>query len=1115
MSHSAQYQTAPEDRISFANKIVYGLGAFVNNLLAAAIGGMMIVLNLGLGMNPAVVGMLGALPRLSDALIDPVMGFISDHTRSKWGRRRPYIFLGAIASGLIFALLWQLPRGHSETFYFIYFLIGSILFYFAYTVYAAPWVALGYELTPDYHERTRLMGVQNFMGQIAYIVSPWFLWIMTHKEFFPDQVSGAAGLAIIIGVVAIGFGILPAIFLKERFKDIAETEAGEGKKAVAGSAFLRQIMEFFKGFATTLKSSPFLKLCLATFLVFNGFILVSSFQFYVIIYYVAHGDQTLGAQYAGIAGTVGAVGTFVVIALVTWMGTRIGKRRAFFVSTLISIVGFGLKWICYNPKMPYLAVLPAPLIAFGLGGLFTLIPSMVADVVDVDELQTRERREGMYSSIFWWVVKLGMAAALAGGGFLLNATGFDLSLGGNQAARTIFLMRLFDAGIPMVTSAIAIWAIAAFPITAEKAHEVRLELERRRGTAVKRVQAKIQEPEILRTIMAQKNIAEKVEELLSKMTLDQKIGQMTQTERMAISPKEVKTYHLGSVLSGGGSRPGNNTLADWVDMNDAYWAASMGDGNGHLAIPTLYGVDAIHGNSNLRGATVFPHNIGLGAAHDPDLIERIAQITAREILATGVEWTFAPTLAVARNDHWGRTYESYSEDPEIVCSYAGRFVKGLQGDLGQDSVVACAKHWVGDGGTGQGIDQGETTVSMEELEKIHIAAYYNALSSGVLTVMTSYNSWNGNKCHGHKYLLTERLKNEMGFRGFIISDWNGTDQLSEDFAEAVALGVNAGIDMFMVPEKWKQFIDVLKAHVQNGGVSMERIDDAVRRILTVKFAYGLFEKPRPAERYWSNHASFGSKDHREVAREAVRKSLVLLKNQDSLLPVKKNARILVAGKNANNRGHQCGGFTVDWQGLSGNDGIVGGTSIWEGIHAVASDAVLSVDGSISDEQKFDVAIVVIGERPYAEGLGDVRTGGPVMRGSGTMIPGQILSLYGSTLELALSHPEDLQTIRNITAKGIPVVAVLISGRPLVVNKELEQSSAFMAAWLPGSEGQGVADVLFGDFDFQGRLSFSWPANSQQNPNRGDDPYEPLYPSGHGLTMNGNRLTSDVLNRTRG
>ena len=370
MNPSTHSKTAPEDRISLPQRIIYGLGGLINNLLAAASGGMMIVLNLGLGMNPALVGLLGSLPRLTDALTDPIMGFISDNTKSRWGRRRPYIFVGAIAAGLIFALLWQLPRGQSDTFYFVYFLIGSILFFAGYTVFATPWVALGYELTADYHERTRLMGTQNFISQLAYVVSPWFLWIMTYEKFFKDQVAGAAALAIIIGVVTIGIGILPAIFLKERFKKIAQSEIDKkAKKRSASRALWNNLKKFFKGFATTVKSGPFLKLCLATFLVFNGFILVSSFQFYVIIYYVAGGDQNLGAQYAGYAGTIGAVSTFIVITIVTWIGTRIGKRKAFLVSTAISMVGYALKWICYNPDYPWLVIVPAPLLAFSLGGL--------------------------------------------------------------------------------------------------------------------------------------------------------------------------------------------------------------------------------------------------------------------------------------------------------------------------------------------------------------------------------------------------------------------------------------------------------------------------------------------------------------------------------------------------------------------------------------------------------------------------------------------------------------------------------------------------------------------------------------------------------------------------
>jgi GPH family glycoside/pentoside/hexuronide:cation symporter len=483
MSQAPRYAAAPEDRVPITHKLAYGAGAFVNNLLAAASGGMMIVLNLGLGMNPALVGLLGALPRLTDALTDPMMGFISDRTKTRWGRRRPYLFWGAIAAGVIFALLWQLPEGRSETFYFTYFLVGSILFYMGYTVFATPWVALGYELTPDYHERTRLMGVQNFVGQLAYVVSPWFLWIMTYEGWFDNQVDGAAVLAIVVAVVAIGFGVIPAIVLRERLKDVADAEKDESIRESSRGAFVRNITGFFKGFGTTLASGPFLKLCLATFLVFNGFILISSFQFYVIIYYVTGGDQNLGAEYAGYAGTVGAVSTFAVVAFVAWLGTKIGKRRAFFVSTGLSMIGYALKWVCYNPDIPMLVVLPAPLLAFGLGGLFTIMPSMVADVVDLDELKTHQRREGMFGSIFWWVVKLGMSAALAGGGYLLNATGFDVELEGNQSERAIFLMRLFDVVVPIVCSAVAIWAVARFPITEARAREVREELERRRGTA--------------------------------------------------------------------------------------------------------------------------------------------------------------------------------------------------------------------------------------------------------------------------------------------------------------------------------------------------------------------------------------------------------------------------------------------------------------------------------------------------------------------------------------------------------------------------------------------------------------------------------------------------------
>ena len=482
------YKTAPEDRISLPHKIIYGFGAFVNNLLAAAIGGMTIVLNLGLGMNPALVGLLGAIPRLTDAITDPLMGFISDHTRTRWGRRRPYIFLGAIFAGVVFVMLWQLPRGQSESFYFWYFLLGSFVFYLGYTIFATPWVALGYELTPDYHERTRLMGVQNFMGQLAYVISPWFL-LMMQADVFDDMVDGAAYLAIGIGVLTIVIGILPAVYLRERFGQPVVTDASAGKQPFGdqvrtetfAESVKRNVTKFIQGFIITLKVGPFLKLCAATFLVFNGFMLVSSFQSYVIIYYVFGGDTELGAEFVGYSGTVGAVSTFCVIFFVTWLSTKIGKRRSFFIAIGISMIGYALKWVCYNPEYPWLLLLPAPLMAFGLGALFTLMGSMIADVCDLDELQTYERREGMFGSIYWWVVKLGMALALAGGGFLLNATGFDVELNGNQTERAIFLMRLFDVAVPFACSALAIWAVYSFPITEEKAHEIRLQLEQRRG----------------------------------------------------------------------------------------------------------------------------------------------------------------------------------------------------------------------------------------------------------------------------------------------------------------------------------------------------------------------------------------------------------------------------------------------------------------------------------------------------------------------------------------------------------------------------------------------------------------------------------------------------------
>jgi GPH family glycoside/pentoside/hexuronide:cation symporter len=474
----------PTDRVPFAHMAVYGVGAFVNNLLAGAFGAMLIVLNLGLGMDPALAGLVASIPRFFDALTDPIMGYVSDNTRSRWGRRRPYIFVGAILVGLAFMGIWQVPQGRSEEFYFWFFLLGSLVFFTGYTIFATPWVALGYEMTPDYTERTKLMGTQNFIGQLAYFIPPWILPFIQDTRYFPNMVEGAGGVAIALGVFIIAGGILPAIFLRERVQLKAMAELPLSPVAPRQSLLavvVTRITDFLKAFAATLSFVPFLKICLATFLVFNGFILIASFSTYVMIYYVAGGDKMKGAEYAALAGTVGTASTFAVIALVTWLATKLGKREVFALSTGMSILGYALKWVCYTPENPWLVMVPAPFLAFGLGGLFTLMPAMMADIVDRDELRTHERREGLYGSIFWWVVKLGMTAALAGSGFLLNWTGFDVALEGNQSERTLLLLRLSDVLIPILTSLLAIWAVWTLGIDQKTAEATRAELEARRG----------------------------------------------------------------------------------------------------------------------------------------------------------------------------------------------------------------------------------------------------------------------------------------------------------------------------------------------------------------------------------------------------------------------------------------------------------------------------------------------------------------------------------------------------------------------------------------------------------------------------------------------------------
>ncbi len=567
------------------------------------------------------------------------------------------------------------------------------------------------------------------------------------------------------------------------------------------------------------------------------------------------------------------------------------------------------------------------------------------------------------------------------------------------------------------------------------------------------------------------NIKEQAQALLSQMTLEEKIGQMTQVDRRYLQNEEdINTCFIGSLLSGGGSRPASNTPAAWADMYDRYQSIAL---KTRLHIPLIYGIDAVHGHNNVAGAVIFPHNIGLGATGSSALVEQAARITAEEVAGTGINWTFAPCVAVPQNERWGRTYEGFSESPDLTSTLGGAAVRGFQGKNLSDggSILACAKHFAGDGGTANGKDQGDTQLDEAAFRQIHLAPYISAIDAGAGSVMASYSSWNGQKMHGHQYALTTILKGELGFEGFVVSDWKGIDQLAADYYEAVVQAVNAGIDMVMVPENYKQFIEDLARAVNTGRVPQERIDDAVLRILKVKYALGLFDHPY-ADRKLT--ASIGSASHREVARECVRQSLVLLKNENSILPLPKAAaKIVVAGKNADDLGNQCGGWTIEWQGQSG--AITSGTTILQAIkNAVSPSAsvIHSADGS--NAAGADIAVAVIGETPYAEFQGDRN-------------------------DLSLAS-EDMAVIRNLINAGVPVVTILISGRPLIINEALDLSDAFIAAWLPGSEGSGVSDVLFGDYDFTGRLPHSWPRGMEQIPvNAGDPGYDPLFPFGYGLS----------------
>lgn len=596
------------------------------------------------------------------------------------------------------------------------------------------------------------------------------------------------------------------------------------------------------------------------------------------------------------------------------------------------------------------------------------------------------------------------------------------------------------------------------------------------------------------------DVEQQVAEMLSSMTLEQKIAQMIQPEIRDITVEDMRKYGFGSYLNGGGAFPNNNkhaTPEDWIALAESMYQASVDASLDGSTIPTMWGTDAVHGHNNVIGATLFPHNIGLGAANNPELVKNVAHATAKEVMATGIDWVFAPTVAVVRDDRWGRTYESYSENPAIVRDYAAAVVKGLQGEPGHDflsdqRVISTVKHFVGDGGTVGGDDQGNNIASEQELFDIHAQGYVGGLTAGAQSVMASFNSWHEEKLHGHHYLLTEVLKNKMGFDGFVVGDWNGHGQVSGCDNSSCAKAINAGLDIFMVPGDWKTLYEQTLLQAQTGEISAARIDDAVTRILRVKVRAGLFENPSPAQRPLSgNREIIGHADHRKIARQAVHESLVLLKNKTKLLPLSTDSHILVAGDAADNIGKQSGGWTITWQGTNNtNDDFPGGSSIYDGIKALTSAAggstELAIDGSFTT--KPDVAIVVFGEEPYAEGHGDRKT---------------LIYQRGKKSDLAL--------LNSLKSQGIPVVSVFISGRALWVNPELNASDAFVAAWLPGSEGSAVADVLFGHQDFKGKLPFSWPASPQQIANIGDENYAPLLPFGFGLTFDDDNVLSDDLN----
>jgi beta-glucosidase len=562
-----------------------------------------------------------------------------------------------------------------------------------------------------------------------------------------------------------------------------------------------------------------------------------------------------------------------------------------------------------------------------------------------------------------------------------------------------------------------------------------------------------------------------IEALLAQMTLDEKIGQMTQVDRGALRDgSEIAQFFLGSVLSGGDSLPRPNTPDTWVDLYDGFQSRALST---RLGIPLVYGIDAVHGDGGVRGAVIFPHNVGLGCTRSPELVEAIGRVTAREVAGTGIDWTFAPCLAVPRDERWGRTYEGFSESPEIVASLGAASIRGLQNGVPskQDgtAIMACAKHFVADGGTERGKDRGASHGSEEDLRRIHLPGYVAAIKAEVATVMVSFSSWNGQPMHGQRALITDLLKGELGFSGFVVSDWAAIDLLPGDYPSDIETAINAGIDMVMVPIKFRQFIDDLRRLVLSGRVPMARIDDAVRRILRQKARFGLWERP------FTDRAltpEIGSPAHRAVARDAVRRSAVLLKNDGATLPLRKEARVHLCGSKADDLGMQCGGWSVGWRGRRGATTV--GTTIRQAITEVVGEARLDFSKDAAGANRADAVVVVVGEEPYAEESGD-------------------------RSKLELSH-EDQALIAAAKQSGKPVVVVLITGRPLILGEVLDAASALLVVWLPGTEGGGIADVLFGAAKPQGKLSFSWPRTMADIPiNVGDASYSPLFELGFGLS----------------